>query len=289
MSLLVNRGETITQPYKAGTYSTINFRLQKGTASGTGQTIDLTKINFGLKYYQGNGSSHEIVRYTNLFVLLMESQADFSNPMPGAEISFDTFADRGEFYAFSINLEGYIQCVGNDYLDANLQVQTSASTDDFSVTATLPKSCGVMDSIPTIDVIQVQNGVVQREEYLGDDVTRITLCTSGAEVLTQCVLNSDKLSPILEAQDIAIQTDEFSSSNTQTDSVVYGKNIKGKIIFTGDQDDVEIDNVSVNLSFDSSTTGSWLVVRRNKTSRALVNYANTLRNKHMRKTWGKKA
>ena len=162
MSLLVNRGETITQPYKAGTYSTINFRLQKGTASGTGQSIDLTKINFGLKYYQGNGSSHEIVRYTNLFVLLMESQTDYANELEGSTLVFDTSANLGEYYSLSINLEGYIQCVGNDYLDANLQVQTSSSTDDFSVTATLPKSCGVMDSIPTIDVIQVQNGVTKR-------------------------------------------------------------------------------------------------------------------------------
>lgn len=291
MSLFVNRGEQVSQPFKAGTYNQINFKIVKSTASGTAQSFDLTKINFGCKLYMGGGQTCEIVRYTNLYVLMQESSAkySFSSITSDGTLSMDSSMDAGAWVVLSIDLEGFIQCVGNDYLDANLQIQDSASTDTFSISCTLPKAVGVMDSIPTIDVVQVQNGVTMREEFLGDDITRITLCTSGTEVVEQVVLNSDKYSPILEQSDIAVQTGEYSNTINPQASVEYDGNAFGKILFTGDVDDVELDNVSVNLTFDSSTTGSWLVIRRNKTSRALASYADTLRNKHSRKRWGKKA
>jgi hypothetical protein len=291
MSLFVNRGEQVSQPFKAGTYNVINFKFQKGTAVGSTQDIDLTKCNFGLKLYMGGGQTCEVVRYTNLYALTLESSAKYSTSIPlasGVITLPDTMA-LGDWAVLTIDLEGYIQCVGNDYLDANLQIQDGASTTTFSVSATLPKACGVMDSIPTIDVVQVQNGVTMREEFLGDDITRITLCSSGSENLEQVVLNSDKFSPILEQSDIAVQTDEYSNSVSSSIEADYNAGDRGKIIFSGESDDVELDNVSVNLSFDTSTSGSWLVIRRNKTSRALASYAETLRSKHSRKRWGKKA
>ena len=291
MSLFVNKGEQVSQPFKAGTYNTINFKIQKGTATGTGQTIDLTKVNFGLKLYMGGGQTSEVVRYTNLYVLALESNTKYSSEFPATSgiVEFDSTQALGEWGAFTIDLEGFVQCVGNDYLDANLQIQDGASTDAFSISATLPKAVGVMDSIPCVDVIQVQNGVTMREEFLGDDITRITLCTSGSENLEQVVLNSDKYSPILEQADIAVQTDEFSNVGYTSFEPNYNMKNKGKIIFTGDIDDVELDNVSLNLTFDASTSGSWLVIRRNKTSRALASYADSVRSKHSRKRWGKKA
>jgi hypothetical protein len=290
MSLFLSRGEQKSSPIKSGTYGSINFSITKSAAVGVAQVIDLMLIQFGAKIYFGSGNTHEVVRYGNLYSLLQESSMDLFTK----DIAFNNLftIPAGVTQAFfNINLEGYIRLVGNDYLDINVMPLVAASPLDFDINVTIPKSIGVMDSLPTIDIIQIQNGVTNREEYIGSNVERITLVTKKAGAILESVqINSDKYNPLLLKQDIAMQSVEYFGTPNLVDDEMFSLHTHPKVLFDGTKRDdlLELDDVTLSLAFNQAVDGSYLVIRRSKTSSNMARYAERLRGKHEARRWAKK-
>ena len=278
----LSRGESRIEQIKAGTFKWVNFKLIKSTAIGVAQTIDLRLINFYVKHFVNNNSG-DVVKQAPLYYVVLESLLDLG----GYNLPSVVEIGIGQTHInLSINLEKFIQLVGNDYLEVYANSLETSSASTYTIGITIPKVVGVMDSRPTIDLIQVQNGVQIRTEYLGSDIERIVL-VSATDNLTSVAITSDSLNTVLSDADVFAQSIEFAGLAPESMDTT---SMLGRVIFDGTKhaDQVELKEVSLEMNFDAAVTGSYLVVRRNVTSKRLMNHGNSLRDKHFNKKMANK-